>query len=147
MGCWNLHSDSCFAFWHYRITEANHINAFCWKEKEKKKGLDTSFFTYSFISCVCILHYQIIHNTAASFNFYNLPSIASANCEANRASPSMTGQMGWLSPAIVKPASVICDRNLSVLAWTFSANPALPKRRSNTCKERKLLITKKIVQV
>lgn len=65
---------------------------------------------------------------------YHIPNIWSAKVDARRASPSMTGQIGWFSPATVNPASVILDLNLSVLAWTFSANPELPRSKSKTWK-------------
>lgn len=41
--------------------------------------------------------------------FFNM---SSAICEDNRASPSITGQMGWSAPEIVKPAASILLRNL-----------------------------------
>lgn len=41
-----------------------------------------------------------------------LLSMSSAITEASRASPSMTGQMGWSFPEMVKPAAVILLLNL-----------------------------------
>lgn len=41
-----------------------------------------------------------------------LLSMSSAITDASRASPSMTGQMGWSFPEMVKPAAVILLLNL-----------------------------------
>lgn len=41
-----------------------------------------------------------------------LLSMSSATTDASRASPSMTGQMGWSFPEMVKPAAVILLLNL-----------------------------------
>jgi hypothetical protein len=45
-----------------------------------------------------------------------LANISSAKSDANLASPNITGEIGWLSPDILKPALAICVLNLFVLS-------------------------------
>lgn len=54
-----------------------------------------------------------------------LLSMSSAIWEASRASPSITGQMGWLAPEMVKPAASILLRNLKVPGGVRGQMPEL----------------------
>ena len=64
-----------------------------------------------------------------------IPSMASAILLASLASPSMTGAIGWSSPASVKPAAVICSRNRRVLCATRPVSSEDVIRMSNTWRE------------
>lgn len=59
-------------------------------------------------SLLSVLH-AIVHG---SLPHSPLLSMSSAITAASRASPSMTGQMGWSFPEMVKPAVVILFLNL-----------------------------------
>lgn len=59
----------------------------------------------------CLL--PVLHAfTHGSLPHSPLLSMSSAITAASRASPSMTGQMGWSFPEMVKPAAVILLLNL-----------------------------------
>lgn len=65
----------------------------------------------------------------------NLPSISSANTLVSRSWPSITGQMGWPSPAIVKPALIMASRKHFVLCLTRLTRLLLFKTMSNACEQ------------
>lgn len=100
---WYLYTNSGLIFRYNGIAEANHINALFCRKIEKKKIMINWFWSRSLV-----------------WDALKLPSIWSAKTLANRASPSITGQIGWSMPPIVNPAAVIWSRKRFVLRWTFS---------------------------
>lgn len=96
---WYLYTNSGLFFRYDGIAEANHINAFFCRKTKKQ-----NFYRL----------WSLVWNPS------KLPSIWSAKSVANRASPSITGQIGWSIPPIVNPAAVIWSRKRFVLRWTFS---------------------------
>lgn len=80
---------------------------------------------------------EALQSTGVLFSEDTLPpgllpflNMSSAIWEDNRASPNITGQMGWSAPETVKPAAAILLRNLGTqLSVTGSGRPRGQEKR------------------
>ena len=94
MSCRELYTNSSFPFRYNRVPKSYDENTTFWKIKN-------FIFKVTVKNLRGYIQNYALHAIGWKYPYSAyLPNISSAISEANWASPSMTGQIGWSSPAI-----------------------------------------------